>query len=138
MPKRLCLVCVLVLTGTAGCSPVDRAAIDIAQAPASASPFPAFERDTGVRKAFEQHTSSNGYRCHRRMQDKDRYVCRGPRDLHLTFDQRLDGTGYVAGFTWVRSHGRSEEEFRRVVVAFQQALAATGAAVEVRMGETTD
>ena len=85
--------------------------------------------------AFEQFTRSHGYRCHATFNTVGRHVCHGPRDLHMTFEPRLNGAGYVAAFSWVRGDGRTADEFRQIVQTFSQSIAATGAAVEVRMGQ---
>jgi len=124
----------LLLAGLAGCTPVDRAAVLVAPPPAPDTPFPAASRDPGVRRTFEQFTRGNGFNCHRSARKIGSYVCSGPKDLHLTFGERLDGAGYVAGFSWVRSEGRSAEEFRQLVQAFERSLQGAGAAVEVQMG----
>jgi hypothetical protein len=53
----------------------------------------------------------------------------------LTFEPRLNGAGHVAGLAWIRSSNRSAEEFSQLVRGLEQALQATGADVEVRIGE---
>jgi hypothetical protein len=124
----------LLLAGIIGCAPVDRASVLVAPPRAPATPFPAASLEPGVRDTFEQFTRGNGYSCHRSATRVGRYVCRGPKDLHLTFEQRLNGAGYVAGFSWVRSEDRSAAEFRDLVREFGQSLQGSGATVEVRMG----
>ncbi len=136
MPRVLSI---LVILSLAGCDPVDRASVLVAphRAPADAL-FPAADRDPGVRGVFEQHTRSRDYRCHAAVKQVGRQVCRGPKDLHMTFEPRLNGAGYVARFTWVRSEDRTAEEFRELVQAFGQALQDGGASVEVLMGQVVD
>ena len=131
--RRAFAIALLVI---AGCAPVDRAALLVSLPPMQAeTAFPAASAEPRMRSAFENHTKGLGYSCHSAMTSLGRYVCRGPKDLHLTFEPRLDGAGYVAGLSWVRSEDRSAEEFSRLVQQLEHALQATGASVEVRMGE---
>ena len=137
MPRVLTIL--LPLLVLAACDPVDRASVLAAPPRVAADvPFPAVTRDPGVRETFERHAKSRNYRCHSAMRPVGRRVCSGPKDLSLTFDPRLDGAGYVARFSWVRSEGRTAEEFHELVQALGDALRAGGASVEVRMGEMSD
>ena len=127
---------ILPVLALAACGSADRASVLIAPPLRSPDGWHVIgKEDFGVRGAFDQFTRSHGYRCHSAFNTVGRRVCRGPQDLHMTFEPRLNGTGYVAAFSWVRGDGRTTDEFRQLVQAFSQSIAATGAAVDVRMGQ---
>jgi hypothetical protein len=126
---------VLLLLAIAGCAPVDRATIVVSEPAMAGNPFPAMTAGSGVRRAFERYTKGNGYSCHGSMRVPGRYICRGPKDLHLMFEPRVAGAGHVAGLSWVRSDDRSKEEFRKLVSDLEQALKGTGATVDVRFDQ---
>jgi hypothetical protein len=118
------------------CGAVERASVVVVPTSTSADAFFVISaHKPGVQATFDGFVKDNGYRCHSTFKNKEKRICRGPKDLHMTFQPRAAGTGYVAGFSWVISEERSAAEFRQQVNAFADALRSTDASTEVRLGE---
>jgi hypothetical protein len=133
---RLILLIPLTLLALAACYSADRATVVVVPHVTSVSDTFAAPPSgaSSTLKTFESFARANGYTCHTTFKDRRKNVCRGPRDLHLTFQPRLGEAGYVAGFSWVRTQGRSTEEFHRLVQTFASSLE-PDAKVEVSFGQ---
>jgi hypothetical protein len=129
-----CLAVAAILIGCGGA--VERASVIVIPTSTSADAFFVISaHKPGVEATFDGFVKGNCYRCHSTFKNKEKRVCRGPKDLHMTFQPRAAGTGYVAGFSWVLSEERSAAEFRREVNSFADALRSADALTEVRLGE---
>lgn len=128
------LCCCLLATGLLGCDGVDRAAVFVTPAPVPQSAFPAAEHAPRIRATFDAFTRRHGYDCHRSTRKRG-YVCRGPADLHMTFEERINGAGYVIGFSWVRGDDRTTRDFERLVLEFAESMRQSGARVETMRGQ---
>lgn len=134
--QRLCHSVYLAALLLSACGAVERATVVVVPTSTSADAFFLISaRKPGVEGAFEGFVKGNGYRCHSTFKNREKRICRGPKDLHMTFQPRAAGTGYVAGFSWVISRERSAAEFRQQVNAFADALRSADATTEVRLGQ---
>jgi hypothetical protein len=135
-PVRLCCSIFSAALLLPACGAVERASVIVIPTSTSADAFSLISaHKPGVQATFDGFVKGNGYRCHSTFKNKEKRVCRGPKDLHMTFQPRAAGTGYVAGFSWVLSEERSAAEFRREVDAFADALRSADALTEVRLGQ---
>jgi hypothetical protein len=78
----------------------------------------------GVKDAFKQLSDSNGYKCRTNFKHPDGLLCRGPKDLHLSFRPALNKAEFVADFSWVNTSDRTHDEFARLVASFATQMAA--------------
>jgi hypothetical protein len=126
----------LSLIALSACHAVDRATVVVIPAIPPATEFAARPdaTQTTVRR-FESFTRANGYACHATLRNRQRNVCRGPRDLHMTFQPRLGHPGYVAGFSWVLTQGRTSTEFQTLVHSFADAVRPDAQSVQVTFGQ---
>jgi hypothetical protein len=86
-----------------------------------------------VLRAFKTYTEANGYKCQEHIKRMEEITCRGPKDMHVTFEPELNEPVFVARFNWVRTGDRTHEEFERHVAAFARAIRVEG--VRVRLAE---
>jgi hypothetical protein len=115
----------ILLAAAGGCAKGDFATVAIVYQ--SATPqvdLPSLETPARLRivTAFNAFTSAHGYKCQPGLKRPEEILCRGPRNMNVTFVPELNRHAFVARFNWLEIGGRSREEFERHTSEFVQAL----------------
>ena len=122
-----------------GCAKWEHASVHVVYGQQSGSDE--WRLDASTRKrvedAFTAFSERNGYKCRPHVKRVEEIKCRGPMDLHLTFQPTMNKAEFVAKFTWVDTSDRTHEEFMRHVIRFKSELGATVGENNVRLADAT-
>lgn len=130
---------VLLALALHGCGTWEHASVHVVYGPDSGPEEWRLEASSRkrVEDAFKAFSERNGYKCRAHVKRVEEIMCRGPRDLHLTFQPTMNKAEFVAEFTWVDTSDRTREEFMRHVTQFKSDLGAAVGKTNVRLADNT-